>query len=87
VQEALSNVRRHAPGATASVSVAEAPGGLRVLVSNPAGTGPGIGTGRGYGLAGMRERVALLRGSLAAGPGPGGGWRVEAVLPLAQEDG
>jgi signal transduction histidine kinase len=87
VQEALSNVRRHAPGATASVSVAEDTGGLRVLVSNPAAAGPGIGTGRGYGLAGMRERVALLRGTLAAGPGPGGGWRVEAVLPLTQEDG
>ena len=77
VQEALSNVRKHAPGATAAVAVAEEADVLRVSVLDPGVTAPGIGTGRGYGLAGMRERVAILRGTLDAGPRPGGGLRVE----------
>jgi signal transduction histidine kinase len=87
VQEALSNVRRHAPGATAAVSVTATADALRVRVANSAGTAPGTGTGRGYGLPGMGERLALLRGSLDAGPQPDGGWAVLAVLPLGQEDG
>jgi signal transduction histidine kinase len=87
VQEALSNVRRHAPGTTATVTVTGDADTLRVRVANPAGARPGIGTGHGYGLAGMAERVALLDGTLDAGPAPDGGWRVDAVLPLGQEDG
>ncbi|HEV7655872.1 MAG TPA: histidine kinase [Mycobacteriales bacterium] len=82
VQEALSNVRRHAPSASASVTVGTEPGSLRVTVVNSAG-GDGV-PGRGYGLAGMRERVALVGGRLDAGPRPDGGWRVDAALPLDQ---
>ncbi|HST64029.1 MAG TPA: histidine kinase, partial [Mycobacteriales bacterium] len=80
VQEALSNARKHAPGAAASVTVT-VDGDLRICVDN----GPGAAVtapGRGYGLAGMRERVALAGGRLDAGPRPDGGWRVLAVLPL-----
>jgi signal transduction histidine kinase len=40
--------------------------------------------GPGHGLAGMRERVALLGGSLTAGPAPGGGFVVSAILPIGQ---
>ena len=47
-----------------------------------AGRGTGDGTGRGYGLAGMRERVALLHGDFAAGPHPAGGFLVTARLPV-----
>jgi len=82
VQEALTNVRRHAgPVATATVSVAYAPGRVTLIVADdgPIGTGP---TGEaGNGIAGMRARAAALGGTLTAGPVAGGGWRVEAVLP------
>jgi signal transduction histidine kinase len=80
VQEALSNARRHAPGAHPAVAVTAADRTLRVTVTNPAG-GPPTGDGAGYGLAGMRERATLLGGTVAAGPRPDGGWQVEAVLP------
>lgn len=82
VQEALTNVRRHAgPHARARVEVAVADA-LTVLVEDD---GRGAATehdGRGLGLLGMRERVAAHGGSLEAGPRAGGGWRVAARLPL-----
>jgi signal transduction histidine kinase len=40
--------------------------------------------GAGHGMAGMRERVAMLNGKLAAGPRPGGGYRVHAIIPLEE---
>jgi signal transduction histidine kinase len=83
VQEALSNVRRHAPGTGVTVTVAAADGSLRVTVVNTAPVEPVVAAGPGYGLAGMRERIALRDGRLAAGPTPDGGWQVDAVLPLA----
>ncbi|MGW5423748.1 sensor histidine kinase [Streptomyces sp. NPDC003943] len=92
VQEALSNVVRHAPGATTRVSVrGDAEGWLNVLVVNgpPEGNGSGRGSGpvesgagTGHGLVGMRERVRLTGGSLDTGPLPDGGFRVAARLPL-----
>jgi signal transduction histidine kinase len=82
VQEALSNVRRHAPGTDAAVTVAATADALRVTVVNTAPAAPAPATGSGYGLAGMRERTDLRDGRLDAGPTADGGWRVEALLPL-----
>jgi signal transduction histidine kinase/DNA-binding CsgD family transcriptional regulator len=76
VQEALSNAARHAPGAAISVSVMREARTVRLVIVNdpPAGPVPADGgqpdAGAGHGLAGMRERVAMLGGSLAAGPDP-----------------
>jgi glucose-6-phosphate-specific signal transduction histidine kinase len=91
VQESLSNASQHAPGADVSVSVGQDGGAVLLRVTNgPAGPGPGPGPagqdsndrGPGHGLTGMRERVALLGGSLSAGPSDDGGFVVTAVLPL-----
>jgi signal transduction histidine kinase len=87
MQEALSNAGRHAPGAAVAVHVGQHDGSLRLQVSNGPGAParPPRGGGQpGHGLAGMRERVALLGGSLSAGPTAGGGFAVRAVLPLAE---
>ncbi|MET9018956.1 histidine kinase [Actinopolymorpha sp. NPDC004070] len=96
VQEALSNVVRHASGASTRVSVDIVGSDLVVRVANAAG-GPGrpgsppveapvealAETARaGHGLLGMRERVGLAGGELAAGPAPDGGFVVRASLPL-----
>lgn len=86
VREALTNVRRHAPQAgSVAVTVAEEPEGVTVRVDDDAPPGPARPHHRaGYGLVGMRERVETLGGTLAAGPRPGGGWSVRAVLPLRE---
>jgi signal transduction histidine kinase len=79
VQEALTNVRRHAPGASAFVRVSYAPGALEVSVDDD---GPGaVEVVAGNGLTGMRERAAALDGVLETGAGPRGGFRVLARLP------
>ncbi|MEV8594544.1 sensor histidine kinase [Streptomyces sp. NPDC052012] len=82
VQEALSNVLRHAPGATARVVLAYEPHALRVEVTNtrPTREAP-PSSGAGHGLLGMRERAVMLGGSLTAGPSADGGYRVAALLP------
>jgi signal transduction histidine kinase len=82
VQEALTNVRKHAPGAAARVLVAATQDKVIVQVDDD---GPGAATRGpgGYGLAGMRERVALFGGTLQAGPRDDGGFRVRAVLRAA----
>ncbi|MFD7698845.1 sensor histidine kinase [Streptomyces caelestis] len=84
VQEALSNVLRHAPGATAHVVLAYGPRGLRVEVVN---TGPAReappSAGAGHGLLGMRERAVMLGGRLTAGPWSGRGYKVDAYLPVS----
>jgi signal transduction histidine kinase len=87
IQEALTNVTRHAGPATASVLVRYTKDGLTVQVDDD-GRGPSSpnGTG-GNGLLGMRERVAALGGDLDAGPRPGGGFRVLAHLPLDDQGG
>jgi signal transduction histidine kinase len=85
VQEALTNVRRHAgAGACATVRIEYAAGGLTIQVDDD-----GVGVGdresevdAGNGIAGMRERAAALGGDLSAGPRPGGGFRVRATMPL-----
>jgi signal transduction histidine kinase len=87
VQESLSNASRHAPGATVTVQVDQDAQDVQLRVANgPGGPVPHWGHERqhGHGLTGMRERVALLGGSLAAGPTPGGGFEVSVVLPLGR---
>ena len=83
VQEALTNVARHAGPATAIVRVCYAERDLAVQVDDD-GSGPPPGTpaGNGRGIIGMRERAAALGGELQAGARPGGGFRVRARLPL-----
>ncbi|MET8152562.1 sensor histidine kinase [Actinoplanes sp. NPDC049668] len=88
VQEALTNVRRHAAaGAAATVAVTYAENELRLSIRNdgPAAKEPPDGGG-GSGIAGMRARAASLGGTLAAGPPPEGGYLVSAVLPTATEE-
>jgi signal transduction histidine kinase len=83
LQEALTNVARHAGPATATVQIAYGDRDLTVQVDDD-GRGPAQQgkTGTGKGIVGMRERVAALSGELEAGPRPGGGFRVRARLPL-----
>ncbi|MFJ8886107.1 sensor histidine kinase [Streptomyces sp. NPDC102402] len=83
VQEALSNVLRHAPGSRARVEVGYHRAAVTVRVTNTAPDGPGRRTGGvGHGLLGMRERTTMLGGELTHGPTPGGGYEVMATLPL-----
>lgn len=82
VQEALSNAARYAPGSRVQVTVRYGRDQLGVLISDDgSGTGPVPEPGGGHGLVGMRERVAMLGGTLAAGPDAGGGFAVSAELP------
>jgi signal transduction histidine kinase len=84
VQEALTNVLKHAGPARATVSVRYHDDAVRLVVTDdgrgaaPAGNGNGAHTG--HGIVGMRERAELYGGSLAVGPRPGGGFRVTATL-------
>ncbi|SNT40182.1 Signal transduction histidine kinase [Actinomadura meyerae] len=79
VQEAVTNVVRHAGTDRCRVTIDYRDGELAVEVAD-GGRGGVVGTG--YGLVGMRERVALLRGEFAAGPCPEGGFRVAARIPV-----
>jgi signal transduction histidine kinase len=83
VQEALTNVRRHA-GTVNSVAVRVGVGERDVTIEvTDNGRGAGVAASPdGFGIIGMRERVTAVGGTFEAGPRPGGGWRVRAVLPL-----
>jgi signal transduction histidine kinase len=87
VQESLTNVTRHAGPASATVLVRYGTDDLTVRVDDD-GRGPeaAAGPGTGNGIRGMRERVAALGGELTAGPRPGGGFRIQARLPLDEEE-
>jgi signal transduction histidine kinase len=86
VQEALTNARRHAPGADVTVQLIRNDDALRIeIVNSPARavlTADDSDIGPGHGLTGMRERASLLGGALTAGPTTDGGFSVTAVLPL-----
>ncbi|AJF65817.1 sensor histidine kinase [Streptomyces vietnamensis] len=89
VQEALTNTRKHGgPDAGASVRLVYFDDGLGLLVEDDGRGAPqemyedGGADGRGHGLIGMRERVGMVGGTLDAGPRPGGGFRISALLPL-----
>lgn len=84
VQEALTNIRKHAgTSSTAAIRLAYGPGDVQVEVVDD---GPGedalVAYGTGHGLVGIRERVTAYGGTLAAGGHPGGGYRVSARIPI-----
>lgn len=81
VQEGLTNVLRHAPGARASVAVRRTAEGLEIVVANSAPVAPGSGPGTGRGLAGLRERVTAAAGRLTWRNREDGGFEVRALLP------
>jgi signal transduction histidine kinase len=86
VQEALTNSRRHAPGAAVDVELHYTTGTLRLIIRDN-GPGPAIPTpAHGHGLLGMRERAAAVGGDLRTGPAAVGGFLVEARLPTRTED-
>ncbi len=82
VQEALTNVIRHAHARRVAVLVRDVDGRLEVEVTDD-GRGMNGSAGAGHGLAGMRERVRLFGGHLEAGDRDGGGFRIHATFPLA----
>jgi signal transduction histidine kinase len=81
VQEALTNVIKHAPGAKADVRIDYEPSWLAIDVTDD-GPGPNATDGGGHGLLGMRERVELLGGRMRTGRGPRGGFSVDVRIPL-----
>ena len=91
-RQALTNARRHAPGAAVDVELRYGDDALRLRIRD---NGPGLSAASaaeaagseppGHGLLGMRERALAVGGSLRTGPAPGGGFCVEAVLPAKPE--
>ena len=90
VREALTNVRKHAPGARVTVHISYGDAQVRLEVRNtPSALPPGsaldlsglAGTGSGLGIAHLRQRVELVHGTLRAGPAPDGGFCLQATLP------
>jgi signal transduction histidine kinase len=83
VQEALTNVLKHAPGAQTSVEITCAPAAVEIAVTDFGGSAPASnGHSGGHGLVGMRERVQMHGGVFEAGARRGGGFAVRATLPL-----
>ena len=90
-QEALTNARRHAPGAPVDVHLDRQPESLTLTVRNGPGRGPATASpGSGLGLVGMRERAAQIGATVTAGPitegDQAGGWSVVLTLPAGGED-
>jgi signal transduction histidine kinase len=81
LQEALTNARRHAPGAEVEVELGYGADALTLRVRDH-GPGPASPDPDGHGLLGMRERAIMVGGSLTVGPADGGGFVVEAELPI-----
>jgi signal transduction histidine kinase len=88
VQEALTNARRHAPGAAVDVELRFADDALRLRIRDngpgppPVPPAPASEPAAGHGLPGMRERATAAGGELRAGAAPGGGFLIEATLPV-----
>ena len=88
VQEALTNVHKHATGAPITLALRYEPDALVVEVANgpaPERTGGAPAVSGGQGLTGLRERARLVGGMVHAGPTPDGGWRLAAVLPYQHD--
>jgi signal transduction histidine kinase len=84
VQEALTNARRHAPGADVEVEVTYDDQGVHLRVRD---YGPGAPDGEpveGHGLMGMRERATLAGGTFSVGRAEGGGFEVDVLLPISE---
>jgi signal transduction histidine kinase len=81
LQEALTNARRHAPGAAVDLELGYGADTLRLHVRDH-GPGPATVDYDGHGLLGMRERALMVGGTLSAGPAVGGGFVVDAELPI-----
>lgn len=81
-QEAVTNARRHAQGATRILVSVDATSAAITLTVADDGRSAGERSRSGYGLVGMRERAVLLGGTFTAGPQPERGWRIHAILPL-----
>ncbi|HEY3438936.1 MAG TPA: sensor histidine kinase [Actinotalea sp.] len=87
-QECLTNVLKHAgPAATTTVLLQWRPASLVLEVSDDGRGAAAESDGGGQGVVGMRERAAMLGGTLVVGPRPGGGYRVRAEIPLPRTDG
>lgn len=84
VQESLTNIARHADAATASVRIDCRPDALTIRIDDDGKAAPDIAPTPGVGLLGMRERVTALGGRLRAEPRGGGGFTVQAELPVDQ---
>jgi signal transduction histidine kinase len=83
IQEALTNVRKHAPGAGATIDISQDDTDLTVTVTNTSPTGPTLALPSArHGLVGLQERAALLGGKLHTGPTPDGGFQLRLRLPL-----
>jgi signal transduction histidine kinase len=84
-QEALTNAHKHAPGSRVRLQVRYDPAEVRVTIRNTPPARPVdaalVGTGSGMGIANLRRRVELVRGTLQVGPAPDGGFSVDATLP------
>ncbi|HEX4754344.1 MAG TPA: sensor histidine kinase [Candidatus Dormibacteraeota bacterium] len=85
VQEAVTNVIRHAGNAHCRVRIHVGSDVLELRITDDGASDGEAITGTGHGLVGMRERVALFGGELFAGPVPGGGFAVRATLPLSSD--
>jgi signal transduction histidine kinase len=88
IQEALTNVMKHAPAASASVSVHFDEAAVRVRVADDGQEAIPVGTTAGpagHGLIGMRERAGIYGGTVTAGPGPQGGFEVALTLPVPRD--
>jgi signal transduction histidine kinase len=85
VQEALTNARRHAPGAAVDVELHYTDDALRLRIRDNGPGPPPAAPAGGHGLPGMRERAAAVGGQLRTSPAAGGGFLVEATLPAKTE--
>jgi signal transduction histidine kinase len=86
VQEALTNVLKHAGPAHATVAIDYRPSSIHLVIGDDGRGVNGRASDGGHGLIGMRERVGVYGGTLSAGPAPGGGFRVDAELPYGDEE-
>ncbi|MCY1139419.1 histidine kinase [Actinoplanes sp. Pm04-4] len=87
VREALTNARKHAGGAAVRVDAQYFPEQVRIIVHNGAGRASQSARGNGAGLAGLRERVESIGGTLRVGPDGAGGFRLETVMPAKVRGG